>query len=198
MLDELGPAELQRSAGNTRGDSSTKTASRTTSTAIPHGLDRPWSLDLIPLLIPSEQWHAFARRPDPARAAARCSARRSLRPGANRARAACCRPSCCGPIRFLARLPWRQASRESLAASLRRRSGANRRDGRIRSSQRPHAGAFRRGLFPGKSHRSLARLAGRIFRAMQRAAARAVFRSAARYAAFAGSCESPTIRASSC
>jgi len=56
MLDELGPTELRQRwdqakrlihengvTHNVYGDSS--------------GLDRPWSLDLIPLLIPSEQWN---------------------------------------------------------------------------------------------------------------------------------------------
>jgi uncharacterized circularly permuted ATP-grasp superfamily protein/uncharacterized alpha-E superfamily protein len=55
MLDELGPEELRQ-----RWDQAKRLIHENGVThnvyGDPSGLDRPWSLDLIPLLIPSEQW----------------------------------------------------------------------------------------------------------------------------------------------
>jgi uncharacterized circularly permuted ATP-grasp superfamily protein/uncharacterized alpha-E superfamily protein len=56
MLDELGPEELRH-----RWDQAKRLIHENGVThnvyGDPSGLDRPWSLDLIPLLVPSEQWN---------------------------------------------------------------------------------------------------------------------------------------------
>jgi uncharacterized circularly permuted ATP-grasp superfamily protein/uncharacterized alpha-E superfamily protein len=55
MLDELGPGELRQ-----RWDQAKRLIHENGVThnvyGDPSGLDRPWNLDLVPLLIPSEQW----------------------------------------------------------------------------------------------------------------------------------------------
>jgi uncharacterized circularly permuted ATP-grasp superfamily protein len=55
LLDDLGPAELRR-----RWDQARRLIHENGIThnvyGDPHGLDRPWSLDFIPLLIAAEEW----------------------------------------------------------------------------------------------------------------------------------------------
>ena len=121
----------------------------------PNGLDRPWNLDLIPLLIPSAEWQTRPRRIDPAGQTAGPPAGGSVWPdGHDFERAASARnwfgpmPAFCVPV-------MERAASESLAASVRRRSGAHPRRA-IRSAERPHAGAFRRRLFAGESDRAVA------------------------------------------
>ena len=59
MLDELGPAEQRR-----RWDQARSLIHENGIThnvyGDPHGLDRPWSLDFVPLLIPSQEWDALS------------------------------------------------------------------------------------------------------------------------------------------
>ncbi len=57
MLDALGPEELQRSREHARRLIHENGVTHNVY-GDPDGLDRPWNLDLIPLLIPSEQWDA--------------------------------------------------------------------------------------------------------------------------------------------
>src|SRR5579862_8637427 len=58
LLDELGPAEQRR-----RWDQARSLIHENGIThnvyGDPHGLDRPWSLDFVPLLIPSQEWDAL-------------------------------------------------------------------------------------------------------------------------------------------
>jgi uncharacterized circularly permuted ATP-grasp superfamily protein/uncharacterized alpha-E superfamily protein len=59
LLDDLGPAELVR-----RWDQARSLIHENGIThnvyGDPHGLDRPWSLDFLPLLIPGDQWDALS------------------------------------------------------------------------------------------------------------------------------------------
>jgi uncharacterized circularly permuted ATP-grasp superfamily protein/uncharacterized alpha-E superfamily protein len=55
MLDDLGPRELGKRWEQARRFIHNNGVSHNVY-GDPNGLDRPWSLDLIPLLIPSEQW----------------------------------------------------------------------------------------------------------------------------------------------
>src|ERR1700685_1549790 len=55
MLDELGPDKLRQHWEQTKRRIHDNGVTHNVY-GDPSGLDRPWSLDLIPLLIPSEQW----------------------------------------------------------------------------------------------------------------------------------------------
>src|SRR5271165_6443429 len=55
MLDQLGPRELGKQREQARRFVHDNGVSYNVY-GDPDGLDRPWSLDLIPLLIPSQQW----------------------------------------------------------------------------------------------------------------------------------------------
>ena len=60
LLDELGPAELR-----SRWDQARRMihANGVTHNVYgdPNGLERPWSLDLIPLLVPDEEWQKLSK-----------------------------------------------------------------------------------------------------------------------------------------
>jgi uncharacterized circularly permuted ATP-grasp superfamily protein/uncharacterized alpha-E superfamily protein len=60
MLDELGPRELGKRWEQARRFIHDNGVSHNVY-GDPNGLDRPWSLDLIPLLIPSMQWERLSR-----------------------------------------------------------------------------------------------------------------------------------------
>jgi uncharacterized circularly permuted ATP-grasp superfamily protein/uncharacterized alpha-E superfamily protein len=60
MLDELGPRELGKRWEQSRRFIHDNGVSHNVY-GDPDGLDRPWSLDLIPLLIPSEQWDRLSQ-----------------------------------------------------------------------------------------------------------------------------------------
>ncbi len=60
MLDELGPRELGKRWEQARRFIHENGVSHNVY-GDPDGLDRPWSLDLIPLLIPSEQWDRLSQ-----------------------------------------------------------------------------------------------------------------------------------------
>ena len=83
MLDELGPRELGKRWEQARRFIHDNGVSHNVY-GDPDGLDRPWSLDLIPLLIPSEQWDRLSEGLSAARASAGSAAGRSLRAGAKR------------------------------------------------------------------------------------------------------------------
>ena len=77
-------------------------------------MDRPWELDLIPLLISPAEWRTIEARPDPAGDAAQPDPGRPLRP----AGAAPRRPAAAGaglsPTRFPAAVPRHASSRDNI------------------------------------------------------------------------------------
>ncbi len=83
----------------------------------PNGLDRPWSLDFIPLLIPAAQWDSSQRRVDPARAAAGPVAGGPVRPGGNGFQRRASSGIAVGQSRLSAPVPWNPAAAGPLAAS---------------------------------------------------------------------------------
>lgn len=60
LLDELGPAELRRRWDQARALIHENGITHNVY-GDPHGLDRPWSLDFVPLLLPSGQWDGLSQ-----------------------------------------------------------------------------------------------------------------------------------------
>ena len=124
----------------------------------PDGLDRPWSLDLIPLLIPSEQWDRLSEGLiQRARLLDRLLAD-LYGPAETVQKGAACHRSCSGLIPAFCGRATPCGSGEPLAASLCGGHGARGRRG-ISGAQRSHAGAFGSGLLTRKSDRPIAHAA---------------------------------------
>ena len=151
----------------------------------PQGMDRPWELDMMPLLIPSEEWRKIEAglmqrsqvvQPDPG------GYLRAAKIIAGRAFAS--RPGLC-QSEFPAPLPWHAHSRASISASP--RGGF---DALVRRPMvghfGPDAGPVRRGLRAGKPDRAVANFSRRNFANCQTQRLASFFCHAARHAARTG------------
>ena len=148
-LDELGLAELTR-----RWDEAQQLIRENGVTynvyGDPRGMDRPWQLDPIPLLIVARRTRTPRSGPDPARPAARSDPRRPLRPAAAAAAAGLLPPELVfGHPGFLRPCHGVRLPGEPLSPPVRRRPRPL--GGRhVLGPRRPHAGAVRRRLRPGE------------------------------------------------
>ncbi len=90
----------------------------------PNGLDRPWSLDFIPLLIAGPPMGEYQRRIDPARAPAGPFAGRSVWPGGYGLQRRASSGIAVGQSRFSPPVPWNPVAAGPLAALVRGGPGA--------------------------------------------------------------------------
>ena len=119
----------------------------------PTGRTRPWSLDVLPLIVPAPEWERARPRP----AAARAAAERAS-PPTSTARRRCCATGWCrrrwsSGIRGSCAPATASGRRRRLPASGRVRSRARRRR-RLAGRRHPHAGAVRRSATRSRTARS--------------------------------------------
>ena len=151
-LSALGRARTGAAAGKRQGSEFGKTASPTTSMAIRWEWIGPWNLDAIPLMIPPSEWSQLeAGLIQRARLlnlilADLYGPQQLLRGGQIPPALVFANPGFWRPCHGVT------VSGQHVSALARGGPGA-RAGWRMVGDFRPHAGAFRRGLFAGKSHR---------------------------------------------
>ncbi len=129
--------------------------------ADPEGADRPWELDMLPLIIPAAEWAGIEAAVSAARDAAQPRARRRLRRAAAAAGRAAAARAGLRPRRLPAALPRHPGARRRDAAPVRRRPRARARRPLV-GGRRPHPGALGRGLCAGEPARHLAPVPGPV------------------------------------
>ena len=164
----------------------------------PRGMDRPWQLDPIPLLIAAGRVGSARSRPGAARP--RCSNAdpgRPVRAAAAAARAACCRRSWSSPTRLPAAVPRRAACRRAVTCTSTRPTSARAPDGRwwvLGDRTQAPSGAG----YALENRLVLVAHAARCVPRLPRAAAGRVLPHAARHAARRSRRTTATTRASCC
>ena len=121
----------------------------------PEGVDRPWTLDMIPLLVPSAEWNRLEAALDPASTRPQSVLERSLRSAAAAARTAAAAVAGVRQPGLPAPVPWHRGAARHPSPSARRGSRALARRSVV-GARRSHAGAIRRRIHARESHRPVA------------------------------------------